>query len=85
VFILYVCTKIPVSASEPRCSIISVHATCLLIDFPIYTIMRTLIIPFNSIQFKSIHYIVVFIHSIIAQLSYFIQFLYHCVSAAYVS
>jgi len=25
--------KIPVSASEPRCSIISVHFMCLLIDF----------------------------------------------------
>jgi len=35
---LYIfCTRIPVSASEPRCSIISVHFICLLIDFIIYT------------------------------------------------
>jgi len=36
--VLYIlCTRIPVSASEPRCSIISVHFICLLIDFRIYT------------------------------------------------
>jgi len=41
-------TRIPVSASEPRCSIISVYVICLLIDFHVY--MCTLIIKFNSIQ-----------------------------------
>jgi len=45
---IYFCRRIPVSASEPRCSIISVHVICLLIDFHIY--MCTLIIKFNSIQ-----------------------------------
>jgi len=45
---IYFCTRIPVSASEPRCSIISVHEICPLIDFYIY--MCTLIIKFNSIH-----------------------------------
>jgi len=36
-FYIYFCTRIPVSASAPRCSIITVHVICLLIDFHIYT------------------------------------------------
>jgi len=36
-FYIYLHTRIPVSASEPRCSIISMHVICLLIDFHIYT------------------------------------------------
>jgi len=47
-FYIYFCTRIPVSASEPRFSIISVHAICLLTDFHIY--MCAVIIKFNSIQ-----------------------------------
>jgi len=43
---IYLCTRIPVSASEPRFSSISVHVICLLTDFHIY--MCTLIIKFNS-------------------------------------
>jgi len=36
--VLYIfSTRIPVSASEPRRSIISVHFICLLIDFRIFT------------------------------------------------
>jgi len=48
--VLYIsCTRIPVSASEPRCSIISVHFICLLVDFRIYT-YHTLILKFSSIK-----------------------------------
>jgi len=48
---IYICVQgIPVSASEPRCSIISVHVICLLIDFHIY--MCTLIIKFNSLYIE---------------------------------
>jgi len=36
--VLYIfCTRTPVSAFEPRCSTVSVHFICLLIDFRIYT------------------------------------------------
>jgi len=41
-----------VPLSLDRCSIISVHYICLLIDFRIYIHMRTVIIKFDSIQFN---------------------------------
>jgi len=41
-------TRRPVSSSESRFFIISVHVICRLTDFHIY--MCTLIIKFNSIQ-----------------------------------
>jgi len=37
VLYIFVYTTIPVSDFEPRCSIISVHFICLLIDFHIST------------------------------------------------
>jgi len=45
-FYIYFCSRIHVSASEPRCSIILVHVMCLtFISTHVY-----LIIKFNSIQ-----------------------------------
>jgi len=46
VFYMYFCTRIPVSASEPRCSIILVHVICLT-----FVSTHTLIIKFTSIQY----------------------------------
>jgi len=37
ILIFIVLIVLSVSASGPRCSIISVHVICLLIDFHIYT------------------------------------------------
>jgi len=47
VFHIYFCTRIPVSASEPRCSIILVHVICL-------TFVSTHVYFDNKIQFNSI-------------------------------
>jgi len=47
----YFCTKIPVSASGPRCSIILVHVICL-------TLISTHVYIDNKIQFNSIMYII---------------------------
>jgi len=52
-FYIYFCTRIPVSASEPRCSIISVHFICLYFDRLSYQhVRRTSIIKFNSISIQ---------------------------------
>jgi len=45
VLYIYFCTRIPVSASEPRCSIILVHVICL-------TLVSTHVYFDNKIQFN---------------------------------
>jgi len=52
-FYIYFCTRIYVSASEPRCSIILVHVICL-------TLISAHVHFDNTIQFNSIQYIVAF-------------------------
>jgi len=61
---IYFCTRIglPVSASEPRCSIISVHFICLLIDFHIYLHIS---IQLNSICMSNSETETTYIHILI--------------------
>jgi len=47
VFYIYFCTRIPVSASEPRCSIILMHVICI-------TFISKHVYFDNKIQFNSI-------------------------------
>jgi len=49
VFYIYFCTRIPVSASEPRCPIILAHVICL-------TFISTHVYCDNKIQFNSIQF-----------------------------
>jgi len=46
VFYIYFCTRIPVSASKPRCTIILLHVICL-------TFVSTYVYFDNKIQFNS--------------------------------
>jgi len=46
VLYIYFCTKIPISAAEPKCSIILVHVICL-------TFVSTNVYCDNKIQFNS--------------------------------
>jgi len=53
--VLYIfCTRIPVSASDPMCSIISVHFICLLIDFRIvsYRIVSYRIVSYRIVSYR---------------------------------